>query len=240
MSSSLWRPSRRALLMSMGALALPRAAFATASSGTPLPGLSLYGQLKHATGFTHFDYVNPAAPKGGSVKFESIGTYDTLNPYTLKGVPAAGVNYHYDTLLANAPNEPVTAYGLIAETVAVAPDKLSVLYTIRKEARFHDGKPVTAEDVAWTFATLKTKGHPKYRLYYADVVKAEVEGGRGVRFTFRTAENRELPQIVGEMPVLSKAYWGSRDFTQTTLEPPVGSGPYKIDKLEAGRSITYR
>ncbi len=131
-------------------------------------------------------------------------------------------------------------YGLIAESVEVAPDRKSVLYTLRKEARFHDGTPITPEDVVWTFDTLKTKGHPRYRLYYADVVKAETEGERGVRFTFKSDDNHELPQIVGEMPVLSKAYWSTRDFEKTTLDQPMGSGAYTIEAVDPGRSITYR
>jgi len=122
----------------------------------------------------------------------------------------------------------------------LAPDKLSVLYTLRMEARFHDGTPMTPEDVVWTFETLRAKGQPMYRSYYGDVTKAEKEGECGVRFTFKSAENRELPQIVGEMPVLSKAYWSGRDFASTTLEPPLGSGPYKVESLDPGRSITYR
>jgi microcin C transport system substrate-binding protein len=217
-------------------------ALAGAASAEPAPsnGLSLYGQLKYPPDFKHFDYVNPDAPKGGIVKYNAIGTFDTLNPFTLKGVAAAGAGLIFDTLLTSAPDEPVAAYGLIAESVEVASDRKSVLYTLRKEARFHDGTPITPEDVIWTFDTLKAKGHPRFRLYYADVLKAEKVGERGVRFTFRSGDNRELPQIVGEMPVLSKAYWSNRDFEKTTLEPPLGSGAYKIESVDPGRSITYR
>jgi len=218
-------------------LALAGAAFAEAA---PQHGLSLYGELKYPPDFKHFDYVNPTAPKGGTVKYEAIGTFDTLNPFTLKGVAAAGAGLIFDTLLTGAPDEPVAAYGLIAESVAVASDRKSVLYILRKEARFHDGTAITPEDVIWTFETLKAKGHPRFRLYYAEVLKAEKEGERGVRFTFRSGDNRELPQIVGEMPVLSKAYWSNRDFEKTTLEPPLGSGAYKIESVDPGRSITYR
>jgi len=202
-------------------------------------GLSLYGALKYPPDFKHFDYVNPDAPKGGAVKYAAIGTFDTLNPYTLKGVPAAGVGLIFDTLLAPAADDPTAAYGLVAESVDVAPDHLSVLYTLRPEARFQDGTKIAPEDVIWTFDTLKAKGHPRYRLYYADVLKAEKEGERGVRFTFRSADNHELPEIVGEMPVLSKAYWAKRDFAETTLDPPLGSGPYKIQSVDPGRAITY-
>jgi microcin C transport system substrate-binding protein len=211
-----------------------------AAQTAPSNGLSLYGELKYPPGFKHFDYVDPTAPEGGTVKYDAIGTFDTLNPFTLKGQAAAGLGSIFDTLLASAPDEPVAAYGLIAESVAVAPDRKSVLYILRQEARFHDGTPITPDDVIWTFDTLKAKGHPRYRLYYAEVLKAEKEGERGVRFTFRSDDNRELPQIVGEMPVLSKAYWATRDFEKTTLEPPMGSGAYKIESVDPGRSITYR
>jgi microcin C transport system substrate-binding protein len=203
-------------------------------------GLSLFGDLKYGADFQHFDYVNPNAPKGGAMKFSAIGTFDTLNPFIVKGVPAAGIGQLFDTLMLQSSDEPGSNYGLIAESVDLAPDRLSELFTLRKGARFNDGSPITPDDVVWTFDTLRKHGLPMYRSYYADVTKVEKEGDRGVRFSFKSAENRELPVIVGEMPVLSKAYWSGREFEKTTLEPPVGSGPYKIDALEAGRSITYR
>jgi len=215
------------------------ALFAAASAATT-PGMSLFGDLKYAPDFKHFDYVNPTAPKGGTMRLSSIGTFDTLNPFVVKGVPAAGIGGIFDTLTARSEDEPGSEYGLVAETIELAADKLSVLYTIRKEARFHDGTPMTPEDVVWTFETLRAKGLPMYRSYYGDVTKVEKEGERGVRFTFKSAENRELPQILGEMPVLSKAYWSGRDFEKTTLDPPLGSGPYKIESVDPGRAITYR
>ncbi len=203
-------------------------------------GLSLFGDLKYPANFQHFDYVNPDAPKGGTVKFASIGTFDTLNPFTLKGEAAAGIMQIFDTLMTPAADEPASAYGLIAESVEVAPDRSWVIYTLRPEARFQDGSKITPEDVVWTFDTLKAQGHPRYRLYYADVLKAETIGDRAVKFTFRNGDNRELPNIVGEMPVLSKAYWEKVGFDKTTLVPPLGSGPYKIEAVDPGRSITYR
>jgi microcin C transport system substrate-binding protein len=203
-------------------------------------GLSLFGDLKYGADFQHFDYVNPNAPKGGAMKFSAIGTFDTLNPFIVKGVPAAGIGQLFDTLMLQSSDEPGSNYGLIAESVDLAPDRLSELFTLRKGARFNDGSPITPDDVVWTFDTLRKHGLPMYRSYYADVTKVEKEGDRGVRFSFKSAENRELPVIVGEMPVLSKAYWSGREFEKTTLEPPVGSGPYKIDALEAGRSINKR
>src|SRR5207244_1789018 len=188
----------------------------------------------------NFDYVNPNAPKGGTMKFSAIGTYDTFNPYVVKGLPAAGIGGIFDTLTTASEDEPGSEYGLAAETIDLAPDKLSVVYTLRKGARFHDGSPMTPEDIIWTFNTLREKGHPRYRSYYGDVTKLEKAGERGVRFTLKSADNRELPQIIGQMPVLSKAYWSNRDFTKTTLEPPLGSGAYKIDSFDPGRSVTYR
>src|SRR5205085_10733874 len=230
------RPRR--LGATLGALIGCAVASAALAAGTY--GVSLFGELKYGPDFKNFDYVNPNAPKGGTMKFSAIGTYDTLNPYVVKGVPAAGIGQIFDTLMVASQDEAGSEYGLVAETVEIAPDKLSVLYTLRKQARFHDGSPMTPDDLVWTFDTLRQKGHPMYRSYYGDVTEVEPEGERGVRFHFKNADNRELPQILGQMPVLSKKYWADRDFTKTTLDPPLGSGPYKIDSLDAGRSITYR
>ena len=203
-------------------------------------GMSLFGDLKYGPDFRHFDYVNPDAPKGGTMRYATLGTFDNLNPFVIKGVAAAGITDIFDTLTVASEDEPSSEYGLVAETIELAPDKLSVLYTLRKEARFHDGTPMTPEDVIWTFETLRAKGLPHYRSYYGDVTKVEKEGERGVRFSFKSADNRELPQIIGQMPVLSKAYWSGRDFAGTTLDAPLGSGPYKVESLDPGRSITYR
>ena len=214
--------------------------FTGAARGAATHGVSLFGDLKYGPDFEHFDYVNPDAPKDGTMRRSAIGTFDTLNPFVIKGIPASGVGEVFDTLAVRSEDEPSSIYGLVAENIELAPDKLSVLYTLRKEARFHDGSPMTPDDVVWTFEMLRAKGQPHYRSYYGDVTKVEKEGERGIRFYFKSAENRELPQILGEMPVLSKAYWAGRDFEKTTLDPPLGSGPYKIESLDPGRSITYR
>ncbi len=206
----------------------------------PSEGMSLFGDLKYGPDFTHFDYVNPQAPKGGTMRYSAIGTFDTLNPFVINGVPAEGISLIFDTLASSSEDEPASEYGLVAKTIDLAPDKLSVLYTLRKEARFHDGTPITPADVIWTFNTLRAKGLPMYRSYYGDVTKVAQEGDHGVRFYFKSAKNRELPQIIGEMPVLSKAYWSGRDFEKPTLKPPLGSGPYTIQSVDPGRSITYR
>ncbi len=203
-------------------------------------GMSLYGDFKYQPGFKHFDYVNPDAPKGGTMKLSTIGTFDTLNPFVIKGVPAAGIGALFDTLMTRSEDEAATDYPLIAESADLAADRTSELFTLNKQARFHDGTPITPADVVWSFGILRDKGQPLYRHYYGDVTKVEVEGERGVRFTFKSGDNRELPAIISELPVLSQAYWANRDFEKTTLDTPLGSGPYKIETVDPGRSITYR
>ena len=228
-------------LAALGALVGPGAA--QGPSRPVLTGghaLSMYGDVKYGPGFAHFEYANPAAPKGGEVKLAAIGTFDSLNPFILKGVPATGIGETFDTLTVSSFDEPFTKYGLVAETIEMPADRTWVAFTIRPEARFHDGSPITVEDVIWSFETLKTKGHPFYRSYYAQVTKAEKVGDRRVRFSFAPGENRELPLIVGELPVLSRAYWATRDFEKTTLEPPLGSAAYRVEAVEPGRSVTYR
>ena len=221
------------------AASLTLACFASPASAEPQHGLSLFGDLKYPANFQHFDYVNPDAPKGGTVKFAAIGTFNTLNPFQLVGSREGAEGQIFDTLMTPSYDEPSSMYGLIAQSVEVAPDRSSVTYTLRPEARFQDGSKITPEDVVWTFDTLKAKGHPRFRLYYADVLKAEKVGDTAVKFTFRNGDNRELPSIVGEMVVLSKAYWSKVDFDKPLQEPPLGSGLYKIASFEMGRSITY-
>ncbi len=226
----------RAILIVIGLLFLALPALA---EDTARHGMSMFGELKYPAGFTHFDYVKPDAPKGGLVRLEAQGTYDTLNGFTIKGSAAAGLGLIYDTLLASAQDEAFAEYGLLAESVAVADDLSSVTFNLRPDARWHDGKPITANDVAFSLELLKSKGAPFYRFYYANVDKAEALSPHQVRFTFKGAKNRELPLIVGQLPVLPKHYWQDKDFAATTLEPPLGSGPYRIGKVDPGRSISY-
>ena len=221
------------------AIVVPVAAVAQ-GRGVNGPAISMYGDLKYPPGFKHFQYANPDAPKGGDVKLAAFGTYDTLNPFTLKGVPAAGLGEMFDSLMVGAADEAFSYYGLVAETIETPADRSWVTFTLRPEARFHDGTPMTADDVIWTFETLKTKGQPFYRSYYGSVAKVEKLGERKAKFAFGAGDNRELPLILGQLPVLSKAYWSKRDFEKTTLEPGLGSGAYKLESFEPGRSITYR
>jgi microcin C transport system substrate-binding protein len=206
----------------------------------PVHGIAMHGKPKYGPGFKHFSYVNPDAPNGGDVRLAAIGTFDSLNPFIVKGVPPVGTNLVFDSLLVASADEPFSEYGLIAQTVEMPEDRSWVIFTLRPEARHHDGKPITADDVVFSFETLKAKGAPFYRLYYATVEKAEKLGEGRVKFSFATATNRELPLIMGQMPVLSKAYWENRNFESTTWEIPVGNGPYRIEKLETGRYIQYR
>ena len=213
---------------------------ATVGLGAPVHGIALHGQPKYGPNFPHFDYVNPNAPKGGEARFAAIGGFDTFNPFNIKGEAAAGIGQLFETLLMSSADEPFSEYGLIAESVDVAEDRGSVTFAIRPQAKFHDGGPITADDVLFSFETLKTKGSPFFRLYYANVAKAEKMGERQVKFTFAPGENRELPLIMGQMPVLAKKYWENRDFAATTLDVPVGSGPYRVERFEAGRFIVYQ
>ncbi len=203
-------------------------------------GLALHYDLKYPPNFTHFDYVNPDAPKGGELRLAGIGTFDSLNPFILRGTSPLGIGMIFETLTERSQDEPFSEYGLIAESMLIPVDHSWVAFTLREEARFHDGSPITVEDVIFTLHLLQTKGHPFYRAYYANVASAEEIGPRQVRFSFGEAVNRELPLIIGQMPVLSKAYWEDRDFERTTLDIPLGSGPYRIARVEPGRSISYQ
>ena len=201
--------------------------------------IAMHGEPKYNNNFLNLDYVNPNAPKGGKVVYSSTGTYDTFNPFTLKGTAVAGIGNLYESLTTSTSDEPFTEYGLIAETIEWPDDRSLVAFKIRKEAKWHDGKKITPEDVIWTFNTLIEKGHPFYKYYYGDVVEVKKIDNLTVRFNFKGNTNLELPLIVGQLPVLPKHYWENRNFEETTLEIPVGSGPYRIDSFDPGRSITY-
>ena len=202
-------------------------------------GTSLLGDLKYPPDFTHFEYVNPEASKGGDVRLSAIGSFDSLHPFILKGRAASGLGLAFESLMSPSADEASTYYGLIAESVEIPEDLSWVAYTLRSEARWHDGSPITVDDVIFSFETLKTKGHPFYRAYYGSVAQAERAGPRKIKFTFSGGLNRELPQIMGQLTVLPKAHFENRNFEETTLEPIMGSGPYRVVEVEPGRSITY-
>ncbi len=223
-----------ALLIAAAAL------FTSPALARPVHAIAMHGEPKYGPDFKHFDYVNPDAPKGGAVKLAAAGSFDSFNGFIIKGEAAVGLGGLYDTLLTASADEAFTAYGLLAETVETPEDRSWVKFVLRTEARWHDGKPITADDVIWTFETLLKKGEPSYRYYYADVDRVEKIDERTVRFVFKNNRNRELPLIIGQMAVLPKHYWQGKDFAKTTLEPPLGSGAYKIDGFEAGRYVRYK
>lgn len=224
------------------AAALALSLCAGAGIAEPRHGLSVFGEFKYAEDFAHFDYVDPHAPKGGGISligWGAVTTFNSLNPYILKGDAAQGMEMTFDTLMAPAQDEPDTAYGLIARTADVADDGRSVTFRLRPEAAFADDSPVTAEDVAFSIAVLKEKGDAIYRQILSDVEPAEVLDEHTVRFTFTGDLVRDLPLTVATLPIFSKEFYAARDFAASTLEPPLGSGPYKVADFKQGRTITY-
>lgn len=208
-------------------------------------GLSLFGELKYPPDFRHFDYVNAQAPKGGILRLAAVGTFDSLNPFIVKGQYASGLTFLYDSLMTSSYDEPSTEYGLIAERVWHPDDFSSVTFQLRESGRWHDGQPITPDDVIFSFTFLK-ESHPRYSYYYRNVAKAEKTGDREVTFSFDTAGNRELPQIMGQLTILPKHYWEGtdangkpRDINQTTLVPPLGSAAYRIKTVRPGQSLSY-
>lgn len=230
---------------------------ASAQEKAPEPALqwrhasSLSGEPKYPEGFKHYDYVNPQAPKGGTLNQVAVGTFDTLNPYTVQGVPAAGLSglgggMLYDTLMDQSMDQSSTSYGLIAEAIQYPDDYSWVKFRLNPKAQWHDKTPITVDDVIWSFETLK-KQSPLYNRYYADVVKAEKTGENEVTFSFDKVGNRELPSIMGDLVVLPKHWWQGtdkngkqRDISRSTLEAPLGSGAYKIASLTPGKSIVWQ
>ena len=220
-------------------LAATAAQAADPRAATRSHALTLADKPKYGPDFRHLDYVNPNAPKGGNVRLYSIGGFDTFNPFIIKGDSATGLGNIFETLMTSSEDDPMTEYGLIAESVEVPADLSYVVYTLRAQARFQDGTPITPDDVIFSFNILREKGAPFYRFYYANVARVEKLEGRRVKFSFSGPPNRELPQIVGQIPVLSRAYWRTREFDKTTLEPPLGSGPYRIKSFEPNRHVVY-
>ncbi len=215
---------------------LPCAA-AMAQEVTPVHAIAMHGKPKYGPDFKHFDYVNPNAPKGGTIRLADSGTFDSFNPFIPKGTPFSNIGV--ETLLTSSADEPFTEYGLIAESVEMPDDRSWIIFNIRPQARWHDGEPITADDVLWSFEALTTKGNPFFRFYYASVEPPQKLGQRRVKFSFKEKGNRELPLIAGQIPILPKHYWEreENDFEKTTLNPPLASGPYKITEFEPGRFV---
>ena len=216
-------------------------------------GYAQFGELKYPANFKHFDWTNPAATKGGSVRLMASGTFDTLNPYTLKGTSPSGTSkfLQYGVLELNEPlmvgtgiydpsgDEPASSYGLIAESVEYAEDRSWVAFNLRKEARFHDGTPITAFDVAFSYRTLLRDGHPSYRTSLQDVQRVDILNRHRIRFVFKRSGNPLQILRLGELPVLPQHYWKDRDFKATTYDPPLGSGPYRITSVAPGRRLVF-
>jgi len=206
----------------------------------PNHGISTFGDLKYPADFTHFEYTNPNAPKGGVVRLAFFGTYDSFNPFVIKGNPAIGIGSLHCSLLSASEDEPMSSYGYLAEKVELSPDRKIETFTLNPKAKFSDGSPVTVDDVIFSFNILREKGIPFFAQYYKDVKNVEKAGPNQVRFVFSTDQNRELPNILGQLPVLSKAYYTKHDFGKSDLMPPVGCGPYKIASFVAGQTINYQ
>ncbi|MDX9689468.1 MAG: ABC transporter substrate-binding protein [Proteobacteria bacterium] len=232
---------RNALLLKLAFLlafffSMPTLCYATSHTSY---GIAMRAAPKYPGYFNHFDYVNPYAPKGGTLRMGDVGTFDSVNPFILKGVPAALSSMVFSTLMEGSLDEPFSQYGLIAKDVTIGDSNSWVSYNLRPEAKFNDGKPITADDVIFSFETLRDKGHPAYRSYYKDVDHAEKMSDHAVKFVFRTTGNAELPLIMGQLPVLPKHFWKNKNFAATTLSPILGSGPYKIESISPGRGIIY-
>ena len=203
-------------------------------------GLSMHGDLKYTANFDHFEYTNPNAPKGGDIKEWALGTFDSFNGFIIKGNSADGLGLIYDSLMTKALDEPFSQYGLLAASVDMPASREHITFFLRPQARFSDGNPVTANDVIFTFNQLREKGAPFYKSYLGDIEKIEAINPLTVKFHFKNNGNRELPLIVGEIPILSKFCWKERDFSTPSTDIPIGSGPYTLEKFESGRSITFQ
>jgi microcin C transport system substrate-binding protein len=237
-------------------LGLPATAVAADEAVTRSSAIAILAKPALPPDFPYFPYVNPDAPKGGEVTLASIGTFDSFNPFILRGTATHGtispwvvlpggsgsgstIGHVWESLLTSSADEVSTGYGHIAEIIEQPADKMWVAFELRPEAKFSDGTPVTAEDVAWTYRTLLEKGRPSFKVQMADVKDVVVESPRRVVYHFKSNENRELPLVLGGLPVLPKHFFEGRDFARALTDPPVGSGPYRIASFELGRSVTY-
>jgi microcin C transport system substrate-binding protein len=221
-------------------LAVLAATPVAAADGIARHGVSVFGDLNYPADFKHFDYVDPAAPKGGELRLDGLDSFDSLNPFILKGAPAVELERVFDPLMMRALDEPDAAYGLIAREAVMPEDKSWIEFRLRPEARFSDGSPITAADVVFSFETLRDKGHPRFRLIYDGVASVSAPDAHTARFDFKPGHQRDLPTLLASLPVLSKAYWSKREFERPTVEIPVSSGPYRIGRVDPGRSIVYQ
>ncbi|WP_419903570.1 extracellular solute-binding protein [Kiloniella sp.] len=208
---------------------------ATSAETTKSHGIAIHGEPSYPADFTHFKYVNPDAPKGGELRIASEGTFDSFNPYIIKGVPGPGFNP--ESLLASSADEASSEYGLIAESLEWPEDRSWVIFTLRPEAHWHDGKPITVDDVIFSLDTIRKDADPYVKNYYRILEKVEKIDGQRVKFYSAEPGNKEFPIRAGSLPIFAKHYWETRDFSKSTLEPPLGSGPYKVTDFEAGRYV---
>ncbi len=212
----------------------------TAGMAEPRHGIAMHGDPLHGPDFQHFSYANPDAPKGGDLRLAAIGSFDSLNPLIIKGVSGGGVrDYVFESLMARAYDEPFSLYGLLAETVETPDDRSWVEFKLRGEAQFSDGTPVTVDDVVFSLETLRDKGRPNHKYYYSKVAEIVRPDAQTVRFVFGPDGDREMPLIMGLMPIIPKHIYETRAFDETSLVPPVGSGPYVITEVEAGARLVY-
>ena len=211
------------------------------ASAEKVHGIAMHGTPKYSNNFTHLDYVNPNAPKGGTVKFGSYGSFDNLNRVAFKGSKAAGLGYVNDTLMRRVWDEAFSLYGLIAEKVELPEDRSSITFYLNSNATFHDGSPITRDDVLFSLETFQTKGTPNQKKTYGKVIKTELIGNDGIKMIFENNEDKELPLIIaGFLPIIPKKFYENLDVTKTFLDIPLGSGPYQVDSLDPGRQIKYK
>lgn len=228
-----WRQSLASLLLVSSTL--------VQAAASDSHGIAMHGDLKYPADFSHFEYANPQAPKGGSFRQAAIGTFDSFNPFIVKGTSASGIGLLFDSLMGRSLDEPFTQYGLLAENIRMPEDRKWVEFDLREAATFSNGTPVRAEDVIETFRLLREEGSPFYKAYYKNISDiSSLNNGLTVRFDFGEEENLELPLIVGEVPIMSAKYWSTREFAAPSLDPILGSGPYLVGEIDPGRSITYQ
>ena len=221
-------------------LAFGLALAASPLAAEPRHGLAMHGEPLHGPDFEHFSYANPQAPQGGNLRLAAIGSFDSLNPLIIKGVSGAGVrDYVFESLMARSYDEPFSLYGLLAETIETPDDRSWVEFRLRPGARFSDGTPVTVDDVVFSLETLRDKGRPNHKYYYSKVSEILRPDAQTVRFVFGPDGDREMPLIMGLMPIIPKHIYETREFQQSSLEPPIGSGPYTVGKVDPGAQLVY-